>query len=104
MNERPKSQMAVAPPLKLTLRRAALLHAIRFGSPPWLDPGDRAIGAADEVGKEWILCCGHTFGTREIEAMAQAGWITIGAKIDREGRTYRTTLAGPRIKEAWFDG
>lgn len=99
-------------PLKLTLRRAALLHAIRFGAPPWMPAvpgfqgptgGRHEISSAVEVkegpGVSWLLCCGHEYGVREIHAMEAAGWILTNEKRDWAGR--RITTAGPNILEAW---
>lgn len=90
-------------PIQLTLRRYVLLHCILYGGPPWWekdrDPTHHEICSAGENGREWILCCGHSYSTKEIEQMVEAGWIRIDEKIDEFGR--RRTTAGPNILNAW---
>ena len=91
---------------RLTLRRAALLHAIRHGQPPWWDkPDDPTCGidgaSKSTRGRRWIMCCGHTYAEPEIQHMVRLGWIDIEARINSRGESCLRTVAGPKIADAW---
>lgn len=81
--------MSRRPPIKPTKRLVNLMVTLATGFLPWgidwrhkMDDGSLQCGIQRHSGRDFILCCGHTFKPATIMALVRRGFLTRGKKRD----------------------